>query len=188
MTDHADEGHGYAYSRDMDTGQFAPNGAFRHGFRWSGERQQEGHPLGDLPGGVEMLTGVLAELEGRLRSAVIVDFEYGPEGLALIGLEQLRRPNARVATSMAVDLVIRGIVDEVEAVRTTAPPHVLELLLPQPKLDATRGAAGDRPGSLARRRGRPHRPRPARTAVEMAEAGHDVDLVMSETTPGHLPE
>ena len=186
VTDHADEGHGYAYSRDMGTGQFAPNGAFRHGFRWSGERQQEGHPLGDLPGGVEMLTGVLAELEGRLRSAVIVDFEYGPEGLALIGLEQLRRPNARVATSMAVDLVIRGIVDEVEAVRTTAPPHVLELLLPQPKLTGGEvplvTGLGASPGAAVGRIALD-----SETAVEMAEAGHDVLLVMSETTPGDLP-
>ena len=45
-------------------------------------------------------------MTGRSGSAVIVDFEYGPDGLALVGLEQMRRPNARVATSLAVDLAI----------------------------------------------------------------------------------
>ena len=154
VTDHDAEGHGFAVSRDMDSGQFAPNGAFRHGFRHTGERQQVGHALDGLPGGVEMLTGVLAELEGRLRSAVIVDFEYGPDGLALVGLEQLRRPNARVATSLAVDLAIRGITDEIDAVRSTAPTHVLELLHPAAAADRQRGRArrGTR-GLPGRRRG-----------------------------------
>ena len=186
VTEHDDEGHGFAYSRDMETGQFAPNGAFRHGFRWSGERQQVGHPLSALPEGVEMLTGVLAELEGRLRSAVIVDFEYGPDGLALVGLEQLRRPSARVSTSLAVDLVIRGIVDEAEAVRTTEPTHVLELLHPQPRLTGDEvvlvTGLGASPGAAVGRIALD-----SETAVEMSENGDDVLLVMSETTPGDLP-
>ena len=186
VTEHDDEGHGFAYSRDMESGQFAPNGAFRHGFRITGERQSVGHPLGSLPGGVEMLTGVLAELEGRLRSAVIVDFEYGPDGLALVGLEQLRRPNAKVATSMAVDLAIRGITDESEAVRRTAPTHVLELLHPQPKLTGSEvvlvSGLGASPGAAVGRIALD-----SETAVEMTEAGDSVLLVMSETTPGDLP-
>jgi pyruvate,orthophosphate dikinase len=186
VTEHDDEGHGFAYSRDLDTGQFAPNGAFRHGFRWSGERQLVGHPLSGLPEGVEMLTGVLAELEGRLRSAVVVDFEYGPDGLALVGLEQVRRPSARVATSLAVDLAIRGIIDESEAVRSTAPTHVLELLHPQPKLTGAEiplvtGLAAS-PGAAVGRIALD-----SESAVEMAEAGESVILVMSETTPGDLP-
>ena len=186
VTEHDDEGHGFAISRDMDSGQFAPNGAFRHGFRWSGERQQAGHPLSKLPDGVEMLTGVLAELEGRLGSAVIVDFEYGPDGLALVGLEQMRRPNARVATSLAVDLAIRGITDEAEAVRRTAPTHVLELLHPQPKLTGAEvplvSGLGASPGAAVGRIALT-----SETAVEMTEAGESVLLVMSETTPGDLP-
>ncbi len=186
VTEHDDEGHGFAVSRDMDSGQFAPNGAFRHGFRWSGERQQTGHPLSGLPDGVEMLTGVLAELEGRLGSAVIVDFEYGPDGLALVGLEQMRRPNARVATSLAVDLAIRGITDEKEAVRRTAPTHVLELLHPQPKLTGAEvplvSGLGASPGAAVGRIALT-----SETAVEMTEAGESVLLVMSETTPGDLP-
>jgi pyruvate, orthophosphate dikinase len=186
VTDHDEEGHGFAVSRDMDSGQFAPNGAFRHGFRWSGERQLLGHPLDELPGGVEMLTGVLAELEGRLRSTVTVDFEYGPDGLALVGLEQLRRPNARVATSLAVDLAIRGITDEVEAVRSTAPTHVLELLHPQPRLTGNEivlvAGLGASPGAAVGKVALD-----SETAVEMTEAGESVVLVMSETTPGDLP-
>jgi pyruvate,orthophosphate dikinase len=175
VTEHDDEGHGFAYSRDMETGQFAPNGAFRHGFRWSGERQLVGHPLGQLPDGVEMLTGVLAELEGRLRSAV-----------TLVGLEQLRRPSARVSTSLAVDLVIRGIVDEAEAVSSTAPTHVLELLHPQPRLTGDEvvlvTGLGASPGAAVGRIALD-----SETAVEMAERGDEVLLVMSETTPGDLP-
>ncbi len=186
VTDHDEEGHGHALSRDLESGQFAPNGAFRHGVRASGERQRIGHPLGSLPDGVEMLTGVLAELEGRLRSAVIVDFEYGPEGLALVGLEEMRRPSAVVATSLAVDLAIRGITDEREAVRTTVPEQVLELLHPQPRLTGNEipfvtglGASlGAAVGRIALT---------SEDAVEMTDAGESVLLVMSETTPGDLP-
>ena len=186
VTEHDDEGHGYANSRDADTGQFAPNGAFRHGFRTSGDRPAVGHPLSNLPGGVEMLTGVLAELEGRLGTAVIVDFEYGPDGLALVGLEQIRRPNAKVATSLAVDLVIRGISTEVEAVRGTEPVHIVELLHPQPKLSGnevvlTTGLNAS-PGAAVGRMALD-----SETAVEMSEHGDSVILVMSETTPGDLP-
>ncbi len=186
VTEHDDEGHGYATSRDMDTGAFAPIGAFRHGFRHSGERQLEGHPLDRLPGGVEMLTGVLAELEGRLRSSVTVDFEYGPDGLALVGLEELRRPNARVATSLAVDLAIRGIIDEEEAVGATDPVHVVELLHPQPKLTGNEvvlaTGLGASPGAAVG-----HIALDSEVAVEMTDAGKPVILVMSETTPGDLP-
>ncbi len=186
VTDHDEEGHGHALSRDLVSGQFAPNGAFRHGVRSSGERQKVGHPLGSLPDGVEMLTGVLAELEGRLRSAVIVDFEYGPEGLALVGLEEMRRPSATVATSLAVDLAIRGITDERTAVRSTEPEHVLELLHPQPRLTGNEipfvsglGASlGAAVGRIALT---------SEAAVEMTDAGDSVLLVMSETTPGDLP-
>jgi pyruvate,orthophosphate dikinase len=186
VSDHDEEGHGHALSRDLESGQFAPNGAFRHGVRASGERQKVGHPLSLLPDGVEMLTGVLAELEGRLRSAVIVDFEYGPDGLALVGLEEMNRPPANVATSLAVDLAIRGITDERAAVRSTLPEHVLELLHPQPRLTGNEiefahglGASlGAAVGRIAI---------DSETAVEMAESGESVLLVMSETTPGDLP-
>ncbi len=186
VTEHDNEGHGYANSRDLDTGVFAPNGAFRHGFRLSGERQLVGHSLSDLPEGVEMLTGVLAELEGQLLSSVIVDFEYGPEGLALVGLEQNRRPSARVATSLAVDLAVRGIIEEEEAVRITAPTHVVELLHPQPKLTGAEiplvSGLGASPGAAVGRIALD-----SETAVEMTEAGDAVLLVMSETSPGDLP-
>ncbi len=186
VTEHDDEGNGFATSRDMATGAFSPNGAFRHGFRLSGDRQYEGHPLDQLPGGVEMLTGVLAELEGRLRSAITVDFEYGPDGLALVGLEELRRPNARVATSLAVDLAIRGIIAEAEAVGVTDPVHVVELLHPQPKLTGEEiplvTGLGASPGAAVG-----HIALDSETAVEMTEAGQPVILVMSETTPGDLP-
>lgn len=186
VTDHDEEGHGHAVSRDLASGQFAPNGAFRHGVRASGEREKVGHPLSALPDGVEMLTGVLAELEGRLRSAVIVDFEYGPDGLSLVGLERIRRPSARVATSLAVDLAIRGITDEVEAVRSTIPVHVLELLHPQPRLAGDEiplvTGLGASPGAAVGRIALD-----SESAVERAEAGEPVLLVMSETTPGDLP-
>ena len=36
-------------SRDMESGQFAPNGLFRHGFRTGSERQQIGHPHRQSP-------------------------------------------------------------------------------------------------------------------------------------------
>ena len=85
---------------------------------------------------------------------MIVDFEYGPDGLALVGLEQMRRPNARVATSLAVDLAIRGITDEKEAVRRTAPTHVLELLHPQPKLTGAEVPLVVGTRCVPRRRGR----------------------------------
>ncbi|MBI1350357.1 MAG: pyruvate, phosphate dikinase [Actinomycetales bacterium] len=186
VTEHDDEGYGFAVSRDMDSGAFAPNGMFHHGFRMVGERMVDGHPLDELPGGVEMLTGVLAELEGRLRSAVTVDFEYGPEGLALVGLEQLRRPNARVATSLAVDLAIRGITDESAAVGSTNPVHVVELLHPQPKLTGDEvplvTGLGASPGAAVGRIALD-----SETAVELTEAGDKAILVMSETTPGDLP-
>ncbi len=186
VTEHDDEGHGYATSRNSETGAFEPNGAFRHGFRLSGERQMVGHPLDRLPGGVEMLTGVLAELEGRLRSAITVDFEYGPDGLALVGLEESRRPNARVATSLAVDLAIRGIIDEADAVASTDPVHVVELLHPQPKLTGDEtplvSGLGASPGAAVGRIALD-----SETAVEMVESGQSVILVMSETTPGDLP-
>ena len=186
VTEHDYEGYGFAHSRDLETGAFAPNGGFRHGFRMSGERLVEGHDLDQLPEGVEMLTGVLAELEGRLRSAVTVEFEYGPDGLALVGLEELRRPTARVATSLAVDLAIRGIIEEHEAVGVTNPVHVVELLHPQPKLtgeevplvDGIAASPGAAVGQIAL---------DSETAVEMMEAGKPVILVMSETTPGDLP-
>lgn len=186
VTEHDAEGHGFAMSRDMESGQFAPNGLFRHGFRTGSERQQIGHPLSKLPNGVEMLTGVLAELEGRLRSSVIVDFEFGPEGLALVGLEQMRRPNARVATSLVVDLVTRGITNETDAVQAAEPAHVLELLHPQPKLTGAEipfvsGLAAS-PGAAVGRIAIT-----SESAVDLAEAGESVLLVMSETTPGDLP-
>ena len=186
VTDHDDEGHGHAYSRDADTGQFAPNGAFRHGVRGSGERLTIGHPLSQLPGGVEMLTGVLAELEGRLGTAVVVDFEYGPHGLALVGLEQVRRPIARVAAALAVDLAIRGITDEATAVASMTPEHVVELLHPQPRLTGNETVLvtglGASPGAAVGRVALT-----SEEAVSLAEAGDDVILVMSETTPGDLP-
>jgi len=186
VTEHDDEGNGYATSRDFETGAFAPTGVFRHGFRLSGERQHVGHPLSSLPDGVEMLTGVLAELEGRLRSAVLVDFEYGPDGLALVGLERIKRPSARVATSLAVDLAIRGITDEAEAVQSVEATHVLELLHPQPKL------TGDEVELVT---GLPASPGAAvgrialdsESAVELSEAGEHPLLVMGETSPGDLP-
>jgi len=186
VTDHDDEGHGHAYSRDLETGQFAPNGAFRHGVRQSGERHAIGHPLSKLPEGVEMLTGVLAELEGRLGTPVIVDFEYGPHGLSLVGLEQMLRPSARVATALVVDLVTRGITDEVHAVEATRPEHVLELLHPQPKLTGNEitlvtglGASpGAAVGAVALS---------SEDAVSLAETGAPVILAMAETTPGDLP-
>ena len=186
VTEHDAEGHGFAMSRDMDSGQFAPNGLFRHGFRASSERQQVGHPLSKLPNGVEMLTGVLAELEGRLQSSVIVDFEFGPEGLALVGLEQMRTPNARVATSLVVDLVTRGISNEKQAVLAAEPTHVLELLHPQPKLTGDEipfvsGLAAS-PGAAVGRIAIT-----SESAVDLAEEGASVLLVMSETTPGDLP-
>ncbi len=186
VTDHDEEGHGHATSRDPETGQFAPNGAFRHGVRSSGERQQIGHPLSGLPGGVEMLTGVLAELEGRLRTVVTVDFEYGPEGLMLVGLEQVRRPPARVATSLAVDLAIRGITDEREAITSTSAEHVSELLHPQPKLTGAEvpfvSGLGASPGAAVGRIALD-----SESAVELAEGGASVILVMAETSPGDLP-
>jgi pyruvate,orthophosphate dikinase len=186
VTEHDEEGHGHASSRDLASGQFAPNGGFRHGVRWSGERQQVGHPLSKLPDGVEMLTGVLAELEGRLRSVVTVDFEYGPEGLTLVGLEQVRRPPARVATSLAVDLAIRGITDERQAIVSTDAAHVLELLHPQPRLTGNEvpfvSGLGVSPGAAVGRIALD-----SETAVELAEAGEQALLVMGETTPGDLP-
>lgn len=186
VTDHNDAGHGHAISRDLTTGQFAPNGGFRHGFRASGERQTIGHPLNLLPGGVSMLTGVLAELEGRLQSVALVDFDYGPEGLTLVGLEELSRTSARVATSLAVDLATRGITDERTAVAAIKPPHVLELLHPRPRLTGheqqlVTGLAAS-PGAAVGRIALT-----SEEAVELAESGDSVILVSAETTPGDLP-
>jgi pyruvate,orthophosphate dikinase len=186
VTDHDAEGHGFAVSRDPETGLFSPSGAFRHGVRWTRERQDVGHPLTQLPRGVEMLTGMLAALEASLRAMVVVDFEYGPEGLFLMGLELIRRPPARVATSLAVDLAIRGIISEADAVSATDPVHIVELLHPQPRLSGREvlftsglGASpGAAVGCIALS---------SEQAVEMAEAGDDVILVMTETTPGDLP-
>ena len=109
VTEHDDEGHGFARLARSWTPASSPRTA-RSGTASAGAASASRTAIrsSELPDGVEMLTGVLAELEGRLRSAVIVDFEYGPDGLALVGLEQMRRPNARVATSLAVDLAIRG--------------------------------------------------------------------------------
>ena len=186
VTDHNEAGHGHAISRDLKSGLFAPNGAFRHGVRSTGERQMLGHPLSSLPGGVAMLTGVLAELEGRLGSVALVDFEYGPEGLVLVGLEEYRRTSARVATSLAVDLATRGITDERTAVSAIRPRHVLELLHPQPKLTGQEvqlvtGLAAS-PGAAVGRI-----VLSSEEAVEMAERGETVILVAAETSPGDLP-
>ena len=186
MTDHDEAGHGHAVSRDLSTGQFAPTGGFRHGVRVSGERPSIGHPLSKLPGGVAMLAGVLAELEGRLKTVVLVDFEYGPEGLVLAGLEQFSRPSARVATSLAVDLATRGITDERSAVAAIRPAHVLELMHPRPRLTGSEvilvsGLAAS-PGAAVGRIALT-----SEEAVEMAEAGDSVILVAAETTPGDLP-
>ncbi len=186
VTDHNDAGHGHAISRDLKSGVFAPNGAFRHGVRPSGDRQMIGHPLTSLPGGVAMMTGVLAELEGRLQSVVLVDFEYGPEGLVLVGLEEYRRTSARVATSLAVDLATRGITDERAAVKAIRPVQVLELLHPRPRLTGhevslVTGLAAS-PGAAVGRV-----VLTSEEAVESADAGHSVILVATETTPGDLP-
>lgn len=186
VTEHDVEGYGFAMSRNMDSGQFAPNGSFQFGFRWSGDRRPAGESLSQLPGGVEMITGVLAELEGRLGGAVIVDFEFGPDSLALVGLEHMRRPNSRVATSLSVDLAIRGIINESEAVNRTTPAHVLELLHPQPKLTGSEvpfvSGLGVSPGAAVGRIATT-----SASAVEMSELGDSVLLVMSETTPADLP-
>jgi Flp pilus assembly protein TadD len=108
------------------------------------------------------------------------------QSLALVGLEELRRPNARVATSLAVDLAIRGIIEEEEAVGTTDPIHVVELLHPQPKLTGEErplvSGLGASPGAAVGQIALD-----SETAVEMTEAGQHVILVMSETTPGDLP-
>ncbi len=186
VTDHNEAGHGHAISRDLKSGLFAPNGAFRHGVRSTGERQMLGHSLSSLPGGVAMLTGVLAELEGRLGSVALVDFEYGPEGLVLVGLEEYRRTSARVATSLAVDLATRGITDERTAVRAIRPHHVLELLHPQPRLTGQEvplvtGLAAS-PGAAVGRI-----VLTSEEAVEIAETGESVILVAAETSPGDLP-
>ena len=186
ITDHDDAGHGHAISRDLASGQFAPTGGFRHGVRVSGERPSVGHPLSKLPGGVSMLTGVLAELEGRLKTVVLVDFEYGPEGLVLAGLEELTRTSARVATSLAVDLATRGITDERSAVEAIRPAHVLELMHPRPRLTGNEtvlvtGLAAS-PGAAVGRIALT-----SEEACEMAEAGDSVILVAAETTPGDLP-
>lgn len=186
VTDHDAEGHGFAVSRDPETGLFSPSGAFRHGVRWTRERQEVGHPLSQLPSGAELLTGMLAALEASLRAMVIVDFEYGPDGLFLMGLEIVRRPPARVSTSLAVDLAIRGIIDESDAVNATDPVHILELLHPQPRLTGREivftSGLGASPGAAVGRIALT-----SEQAVEMADTGEDVILVMSETTPGDLP-
>ena len=131
--------------------------------------------------------GFMADvIETSKTTPVIVDFEYGPHGLSLVGLEQMRRPSARVATALVVDLVTRGITDEVHAVEATRPEHVLELLHPQPKLTGTEitlvtglGASpGAAVGAVALS---------SEEAVSMAESGAAVILAMAETTPGDLP-
>lgn len=186
VTDHSSAGHGYAVSRDLESGLFAPTGNFRHGIRVSSDKGKIGHPLGALPDGVSMLTGVLAELEARLQAVVSVDFEFGPQGLVLVGVEELSRPPARATTSLAVDLATRGITDEATAVKAVRPSDVVDLMHPRPKLTGQEvvlvtglpASPGAAVGRIALS---------SEDAVDLSDSGEAVILLAAETTPADLP-
>ncbi len=184
-TAHDTSGYGSAMSRDLDSGLFTPTGTFRRGIRGADDVGRTQRSLDELPGGVSLLTGVLAELEAKLKHVVSVSFEFNSDRLALVGVEQLRRAPARATTSLAVDLAMRGVTDEATAVRAVRPAHVLDLMYPRPRLTGDEvllvtGLAAS-PGAAVGRIALS-----SDDAVDFADAGQSAILMAAETSPADL--
>ncbi len=185
-TAHESSGYGSATSRDLESGLFTPSGTFRRGIRGADEAGRAQRPLEELPGGVSLLTRVLAELEAQLRQVVTVDFEFQGEKIVLMGVEAMLRAPARALTSLAVDLAMRGITDEATAVAAVRPGHVLDLMFPRPRLNGSElllvsglpASPGASVGRIALT---------SDDAIDLADEGHTVVLMASETTPADLP-
>ena len=185
-TAHDSSGYGSATSRDLDLGLFTPTGSFRRGIRGVDDVGRTQRSLEELPSGVSLLTGVLAELEAKLRNVVSVDFEFNADRLVLVGVEELRRAPARATTSLAVDLTMRGVIDEADAVRSVLPSHVLDLMYPRPRLTG---------GEQVLVTGLPASPGAATgviafssdEVVDLAATGQSVILVSAGTSPADLP-
>jgi pyruvate,orthophosphate dikinase len=183
---HETSGYGSATSRDLDTGVFTPTGAFRRGIRGADDVGRTQRELDELPGGAAMLTGVLAQIEAQRRNVVTVRFEYTRDALVLVGVEELARPPARAATSLAVDLALRGVITEADAVAAVRPSHVLELMYPRPRLTGSEQVlATGLPASPGAASGRICLS--SDSAVDRSDDGQAVVLIAAETTPADMP-
>ncbi len=184
-TAHKTSGYGSAMSRELDSGMFTPTGSFCRGIRGADDIGRTQRRLDELPGGTALLTGVLAELEARLKQVVSVTFEFNSDHVALIGVQQLPRAPARATTSLAVDLAMRGVTSEVDAVRAVRPSHVLDLMYPRPRLTGDEvvlvtglpASPGAAVGRIALS---------SDDAVDLADDGGPVVLMTAETSPSDL--
>jgi len=184
-TAHNSSGYGSVMSREFSSGMFTPTGSFCRGIRGADDVGRTQRPLDELPGGISLLTGVLAELEARLQQVVSVTFEFNANHLALLGVQQLLRAPARATTSLAVDLAMRGVTSEADAVRAVRPAHVLDLMYPRPRLtgDETLLVTG-LPASPGAAVGRVALS--SDDAVDLADEGYPVVLMAAETSPSDL--
>ena len=183
---HESSGYGAAMSRDLESGLFSPTGSFSRGIRGADDIGRTPRSLDELPGGVSLLTGVLGELEAKLHRVVSVRFEFTADQLVLVGVEELRTAPARAVTSLAVDLTMRGITDEREAVRAVRPSHVLDLMYPRPRLTGretlfTTGLPAS-PGAAVGRIALS-----SEATVDRVAEGQTVILMSAETGPADLP-
>jgi len=184
-TAHNSSGYGSAMSRELESGMFTPTGTFCRGIRGADDIGRTQRPLDELPGGTALLTGVLAELEARLQNVVSVTFDFNADHVALVGVHQLRRAPARATTSLAVDLAMRGVMSEADAVRAVRPAHVLDLMYPRPRLTGNEtvlvtglpASPGAAVGRIALT---------SDDAVDLADEGFPVVLLAAETSPSDL--
>jgi pyruvate,orthophosphate dikinase len=180
-------GHGTAMSRDPETGELVPHGAFHRGVRRSALRSSgAGEPLASLPGGTDLLKHTLATLEHHFKDVAQVSFELRDGKLSLLSAAPLDRPSPRAAIRVAVDLANAGTIERSQAVTSVRPQVVQELLHPQLRLTGSevvfsKGLAAS-PGAA-----RGLVALSSQRALELAAGGVPVVLVSSETTPGDVP-
>ena len=121
-------GRGTAVSRDPQTGEFRPTGQFFRGLGSHIPAGTAGDPLGDLPGGSEILVQALLTLESHYRSVVEVEFEVRDARLAIVSSRPVLRPTAKAAVRLAADLAAAGTINRALAVTSLHPDLVQELL------------------------------------------------------------
>lgn len=121
-------GRGTALSREPTTGEFRPTGQFFRGLGSHIPAGTVGDPLGDLPGGNDILLQALLTLESHYRSVVEVEFEIRDARLAIVSSQPVTRPTAKAAVRLAADLAAAGTINRALAVTSLHPDLVQELL------------------------------------------------------------
>ena len=179
-------GFGTATSRHPETGEGGPHGTFFRGIRRAALAGATGEPITPESGGFALLRHALTTLERHYGGVAEATYELRDGELALLSAGRVARASGTATLRLAVDLVRQQGVTEQAAVAMIRPGMAEEMLHPQLALSGTEHAfVTGLPASPGAASGRATLS--AEHAVALAEQGHPVVFVATETNPADVP-